>query len=91
MLKPLFWMGSTLEDLRTCPDSVRQSVGYALELAQNGEKHERAKSLKGFKGAGVLEVVSDFDGDLHGVRSTPRKLRTRFMSCMYSKRNPNPG
>ena len=63
MLKPLFWLGSTLEDLKACPVSVRQGAGYALELAQKGEKHVSAKPLKGFKGAGVLEVVTNFDGD----------------------------
>ena len=42
---------------------MQQSIGYALELAQKGEKHGDAKPLKGFKGAGVLEIVSNFDGD----------------------------
>jgi phage-related protein len=32
-------------------------------MAQKGGKHPDAKPLKGFGGAGVLEVVSDFDGD----------------------------
>ncbi len=37
-------------------------MGYALHLAQEGEKHPDAKPLRGFGGAGVLEVVDDFDG-----------------------------
>ncbi len=32
-------------------------------MAQKGGKHTDAKPLKGFGGAGVLEVVSNFDGD----------------------------
>ena len=63
MLKQLVWLGSTLDELRACPEPIRQSLGYALELAQKGEKHESAKPLKGFKGAGVLEIVANFDGD----------------------------
>ncbi len=39
--------------------------GYALYLAQLGEKHPRAKPLKGFGGAGVLEIVDDHDGDTY--------------------------
>ena len=35
----------------------------AFRTAQKGGKHAEAKPLKGFKGAGVLEIVSDFDGD----------------------------
>ncbi len=38
-------------------------MGYALYQAQIGEKHSRAKPLKGFGGAGVLEIVADHVGD----------------------------
>jgi phage-related protein len=62
-LKPLYWMGSTLKDLRDSPEDVKDAVGYALELAQKGERAGNAKVLKGFGGAGVLEIVSDHDGD----------------------------
>ena len=34
-----------------------------FDQLQKGGKHPDAKPLKGFKGAGVLEIVSDFDGD----------------------------
>lgn len=33
--------------------------GFALSLAQAGDRHDAAKVLKGFGGAGVLEVVED--------------------------------
>ncbi len=55
--RPLLWVGTTLEDLKEFPEAVRQAVGYALHLAQTGGKHPDAKPLKGFGGAGVLEVV----------------------------------
>jgi phage-related protein len=41
---------------------VQDEVGYALFLAQRGEKHLAAKPMKGL-GAGVLEVVADYRGD----------------------------
>lgn len=34
-------------------------MGHALYIAQEGGKHEQAKPLKGFRGASVLEVVSE--------------------------------
>ena len=61
MLKKLYWMGATLDELRAFPEPVQQDIGYALELAQKGEKHSSAKPLKGFKGASVLEVVASHD------------------------------
>lgn len=62
-LKPLYWLGSTLTSLRDSPESVKDDVGYALELVQRGKTPLNAKPLKGFGGASVLEIVEDFDGD----------------------------
>jgi phage-related protein len=44
------------------PAPARRAAGYALYLAQIGMKAIQAKSLKGFGGAGVLEIVADHDG-----------------------------
>src|SRR5947209_2323462 len=53
-------------------------MGYALHHAQIGEKHQDAKPLKGFGGAGVLEVVEDDDG------STYRAVYTvKFSGVVY--------
>jgi phage-related protein len=61
--KPLFWVGSSKKDLQAMPSEVIDVFGFALHLAQTGKKHEQAKPLKGFGGAGVLEVVEDHLGD----------------------------
>ena len=60
--KPLFWIGSTRSELKRFPADVCSAVGFALWQAQLGRKHRDAKVLKGFGGAGVLEVVEDNDG-----------------------------
>lgn len=64
-VKPLRWVGSSRGDLRTFPTPVRQEVGFALYLAQLGRKAPKVKPLRGFGGAGVLEVVSNHDGDTY--------------------------
>ncbi len=63
--KDLIWGGSSLKDLRGFPDDVKGNMGYALRLAQKGGKPPNAKPLKGFLGAGVLEVVEDHEGDAY--------------------------
>ena len=78
MVKPLVWMGSSKKDLLACPDDVQDVFGYALHLAQIGEKHDRAKPLKGFGGAGVLEVVEDSAGDTYRAVYT-----VKFASMVY--------
>lgn len=78
-LRPLIWVGTTLKDLKTFPDEVKKMVGYAMHLAQSGEKHPDAKPLKGFGGAGVLEVVDDFDGDTYRAVYT-----VKFANAVYA-------
>ena len=52
-------------------------MGFAIYQAQTGLRHRDAKPLKGF-GAGILEVVSRFDGD------TFRAVYTvRFEAAVY--------
>jgi phage-related protein len=62
-LKPVIWVGSSLKDVRSFPEPVQDHMGYALYVAQRGGKHRDTKTLSGFGGAGVVEVIKDFRGD----------------------------
>jgi len=64
-IKPVEWVGSAKEDLSDMPSDVKDVFGLALFEAQAGGKHQDAKPMHGFKGAGVLEIVDDFDGDTY--------------------------
>lgn len=77
-LRTVEWVGSSYKDFRSFPDDVQDHAGYALYLAQIGQKHEDAKLLKGFGGAGVLEVVSNHDGDTYRAVYT-----VKFSSAVY--------
>ena len=70
--------GSSYKDFVAFPDDVQDHIGYAIYVAQLGGKHEDAKPLRGFGGAGVLEVVSDHSGD------TFRAIYTvKFQTAIY--------
>lgn len=62
-------------------------MGYALYLAQSGEKHPSAKLLKGFKGAGVLEVVEDFDGDTYRAVYTVKLAGVIYVLHAFQKKS----
>ena len=47
-------------------------MGFALYQAQLGGKHADAKPLRGFGGAGVLEIVEDHSGDTYRAVYTVR-------------------
>ncbi|MBI3525730.1 MAG: type II toxin-antitoxin system RelE/ParE family toxin [Betaproteobacteria bacterium] len=62
-VKPVSWIGSSYKDFRKFSNAVQDAMGYALYQAQIGGKHGSAKPLKGFGGAGVLEIVTNHVGD----------------------------
>src|SRR5260370_40481227 len=64
-LKPVVWIGSAKADLRTFPEEVKDAIGFALYVAQQGGKHTAAKPLRGFGGAAVLEIIEDHRGDTY--------------------------
>jgi phage-related protein len=76
--REVVWIGSSLGDLKSFPDIVKQTMGFALFQAQCGGKHLQAKALKGFKGGGVLEVIEDYDGDTYRMMYT-----VRFSDAVY--------
>lgn len=55
-------------------------------LAQIGEKHPDAKPLKGFKGAGVLEVVEDHSGDTYRAVYTVRFAGAVYVLYAFQKK-----
>ena len=76
-MKPVHWVGSSLDDVRAFPEEVRDAFGYALYQVQDGKHPTSAKPLGGF-GSGVLELMDDFDGDTYRA-----VYAVRFQSAVY--------
>lgn len=77
-MKSVEWIGSSYKDFIALPEAIQNMMGHALYLAQIGRVHGSAKPLKGFGGAGVVELVED---DHHG---TYRAVYTvKFESAIY--------
>lgn len=85
--RPLEWVGSSRDDLRGFPLPVRQEMGFALHLAQIGEKADSAKPLRGFGGAGVLEIVSNYDGDTFRAVYTVRLSSVVYVLHAFQKKS----
>lgn len=84
--KRLEWVGSSHKDLMALPVEVRRMFGFALSLAQAGDQHDDAKVLKGFGGAGVLEVVeSDVGGTYRAVYTVKFKEAVFVLHCFQKK------
>ena len=85
--KPLEWIGSSHKDLIALPPKVRRLFGYALSLAQAGDQHEAAKSLKGFGGAGVLEVVENHVGGTYRAVYAVKFAEAVFVLHCFQKKS----
>ena len=79
-------MGDTLTVLREFPEAVQEEIGYALYLAQVGDKHPNAKLLRGV-GSGVLEVVSDHRGDTFRAVYTVRLAGRIYVLHVFQKKS----
>lgn len=85
--RPLRWVGPSKKELTEFPEAIRRVMGYALYLAQIGGKHPDAKPLKGYRGAGVLEVVEDFDTDTFRTIYTVRLGRAVYILHAFQKKS----
>lgn len=88
-MKPLRWVGTSKEDLDAFPPPARRTIGYALYLAQIGMKAVKAKPLKGFGGAGVLEVVADHDGNAYRAVYTVKFADAVYVLHSFQKKSKN--
>ncbi len=78
LIKPCLFVGPSRRELKSFPDEVRGRIGHALHQAQSGDEPDSSKSLRGFGGRSVLEIVADFDGN------TFRAVYTvRFNDAIY--------
>ena len=85
--KPLAWIGSSKKDLMALPVDVRKFFGHALDFAQRGDKHYAAKVLKGFGGAGVLEVLDDDQDGTYRAVYTVKFVEAVFVLHCFSKKS----
>ena len=85
--RPLFWVGSSKEDLLAFPEPVQDEIGTALSVAQFGGKHPSAKPWRG-EGPGVFEVVEDHRGNAYRAVYTVRFERAVYVLHPFQKKSP---
>src|SRR5215469_10694660 len=86
VLRPIVWVGSSRDDLRSLSKPVRRFFGRAIFRAQQGLKHPSAKPLRGFGGAGVLEIVADVEGDTYRAVYTVKLAGLIYVLHCFQKK-----
>jgi phage-related protein len=86
--KPLFWTGSSKNDLLAFPEAVIDKNGTALSVAQFGGKHPNAKPWRG-EGPGVFEVVEDHRADTYRAVYTVKFENAVYVLHAFQKKSPS--
>jgi phage-related protein len=61
-MKPLTFVGSSLDDLRNFPDEARRAVGFELHAVQDGFEPSDWKPIR-VVGPGIKEIRIDVLGE----------------------------
>jgi phage-related protein len=70
------------------PRATQRDMGYALFLAQMGERHARmAKTLKGFRGASVVEIGDNYAGNAYRAVYTVRYEDAVYVLHAFQKKS----
>ena len=85
--KPVVWIGSSHEDWKTFPEDVQDVMGYALHLAQQGEKAPNTKPLTSFQGASVLETRDNYLGDTYRAIYTVKFHQIVYVLHAFQKKS----
>jgi phage-related protein len=86
-LKSVEWVGSSKSDLSAFPLEVKKEAGFALHLAQKGDKSVNAVPMVGFGGASVLEVVMPNDGQTFRAVYTVRFRKAIYVLHAFQKKS----
>jgi phage-related protein len=86
-VKRVVFVGPARQELQAFPRPVRTAIGFALYRAQQGSKHPSAKPLRGFGGAGVLEIVEDDDGNTYRAVYTVSFADAIYVLLAFQKKS----
>jgi len=85
--KPIRWVASSKKDLLSFPEEVRAEIGYALSYAQLGERSDNARTLQGFRGASVIEIIEDHQNDTYRAVYTVRFAGVIYVLHCFQKKS----
>jgi len=83
--KPLLFVGTSHDDLKTFPDEARRDAGFNLDFVQRGLEPENWKPMKTV-GPGVKEIrVRDVTGAYRVIYLATRPEAVYVLHCFQKK------
>ena len=89
-MKPIAFLGHSLDDLREFPSSARSEAGYQLDRVQHGLEPEDFKPMASI-GKGVWEIrISDEAGQFRIIYVAKFKDAVFVLHCFQKKSQKTP-
>ena len=85
IIKPVIWIGSSLDDLQELPEEIQGDVGFILDRVQRGMRHKDIKPLTGF--SGVQEIRVDYDKDTYRAVYALKLANAVYMLHVFKKKS----
>jgi len=85
-IRPVKWIGSSLEALRALDQQVKDEFGFAIYQAQCGSRHIHAKPMKAMAGA-VVEVVENYRGNTFRAVYTVQFAEAVYVLHVFQKKS----
>ncbi len=86
-MKPLVWVGSAKRDFDAFPARGKDDMGFALYLAQRGERHSHAKTLRGAGDAAIMEILEDHRSGTYRTVCTIRFDTAVYVLHVFQKKS----
>ena len=65
-MKEVFWVGSSLRDLKKFPKDVQRGIGYTLQRVQEGKFSKKIKKLKGIRhGYSIYQIKGNHNRETY--------------------------
>jgi phage-related protein len=85
--KEIIWISSSKKDLLSFPEDVIDTMGYALHLTQMGDRFTNTKSLRGFGGDAVIEIIDKHTSGTYRVVYTVEMPKIVFVLHAFQKKS----
>ena len=84
--KPIDWVGSSRDDLKSFPDEVQQALGFELYQVQIGAMPVSATPLKG-RLSGVYELKESHEGNAYRAVYVVKLTDTIYVLHCFPKKS----
>lgn len=85
--RPVLWVASSKRDLMEMPADVQKEFGHGLHEAQLRNHPKIAKTLSGFGGASVLELIQDHESGTYRAVYTVRFVDAVVVLHAFQKKS----